>query len=366
MKSYQKIILSFVLFFFPLQLSAKNVTHEIIIKFKSKMEFSSNTKIKLSKLFSSHSNYQNLEIIPLLKSINEKSKNYSTFSKLGIDRLTKITIPANIDPQILLIELQNNPSIEYAHFNFVYKIHELPNDPMLANQWLIDKINMEATWNVTYGDYSVLIAIIDTGIDYDHEDLTSNLWINSGEDLNRNGLVDSSDFNGIDDDNNGFDDDIRGWDFTDAPHFPDGGDYLNPDENPRDENGHGTSVAGIVAGTANNGIGIAGMAPGCRIMNLRAGTSQGLLEEDDVASAIIYAVDNGAQIINMSFGDVATSQMLCDVIQFAFESGVILIASAGNSSSPEIHYPSGMSQVISVGAINSNDELASFSIASCW
>ncbi len=361
MKLKQKIILIFLFILFPLQVFTKNVTPEIIVKFKSKIEFPQQENPKLSKLHSSFHQYQNLEVIPLFKSINKNPSTHSIFLKIGLDRLTKIQIPSSVDPQILLSELQNNSLIEYAQFNHVYKIDDLPNDPLLPDQWLIEKIHLELAWNLTYGDSTVLIAIIDTGIDYDHEDLSSNLWINPGEDLNKNRHVDSSDFNGIDDDNNGFVDDIRGWDFTDAPHFPDGGDYLAPDENPWDENGHGTSVAGIAAATANNGIGIAGVAPGCRIMNLRAGTSQGLLEEDDVASAIIYAVDNGAKIINMSFGDVATSQMLRDVIQFAFESGVVLIASAGNSSSPEIHYPSGLPQVISVAATNSNDVLASFS-----
>jgi len=361
MKLKQNTILIFLFILFPLQVFTKNFTPEIIVKFKSQIESPQHENITLSKLHSSFSRYQNLEIIPLLKSINKNPSTYSIFSKIGLDRLTKIKIPSSVDPQILLSELQNNSLIEYAQFNHVYKIDDLPNDPFLPDQWLIEKIHLEPAWNLTYGDSTVLIAIIDTGIDYDHEDLSSNLWMNTGEDLNQNGQIDSSDFNGIDDDNNGFVDDIRGWDFTDAPHFPDGGDYLTPDENPWDENGHGTSVAGIAAATANNGIGIAGVASGCRIMNLRAGTSQGLLEEDDVASAIIYAVDNGAKIINMSFGDVATSQMLRDVIQFAFESGVALIASAGNSSSPEIHYPSGLSQVISVAATNMDDELASFS-----
>jgi subtilisin family serine protease len=361
MKLKQLQIFLFFIFFFAVQIFSKNVTNEIFIKLKSKIEYTSQETLTLSKLSSSFNQYKNVGAISLLNLNHPKLSQNLSFSKYGLDRYYKLSIPSNINQADFISNLKNNPAIEAAFLNSAYKIHDLPNDPLLPDQWLIGSIHLESAWDVTLGDSTVLIAIIDTGIDYNHEDLSANLWLNPGEDLNNNGTIDSSDFNGFDDDNNGFVDDIRGWDFTDAPHFPDGGDYLTPDENPIDEHGHGTSVAGIAAALANNGIGIAGVAPGCRIMNLRAGTSQGLLEEDDVASAIIYAVDNGAQIINMSFGDVATSPMLRDVIQFAFESGVVLIASAGNSTSPEIHYPSGLNQVISIGATNINDKLATFS-----
>lgn len=362
MKFKQIHIFLFLFFLLPAYVFSENVTNEIIIKLKSKVEFSYQETLTLSKLSFSLSQFKNVEVLSLLKSKQlSYNRQNSLFLKFGLERYYKIKVPQNISPDVFISALKNNPAIEHVAFNSTYKIHDLPNDPLLPDQWLIDRIQLESAWNITFGDSTVLIAIIDTGIDYEHEDLSANLWMNSGEDLNKNGVIDSSDFNGIDDDNNGFVDDIRGWDFTDAPHFPDGGDYQTPDENPRDENGHGTSVAGIAAATTNNGIGIAGIAPACRIMNLRAGTSQGLLEEDDVASAIIYAVDNGAHIINMSFGDVATTQLLRDVIQFAFESGVVLIASAGNSTSPEIHYPSGLPQVISVAATNSDDEPANFS-----
>jgi len=360
-----KLKLSTILLFFILfhsgHLFAKNTSQEIIIKLKSKIKFSYQVAPTLSKLSSSFSQYENVEALSFLKSPNTFLSQNPSFSKLGLDRYYKLKLPPNFNPNVFLATMKNNPAVDCAFFNSVYKIHDLPNDPLIPDQWLIENIHLESAWEITSGDSTILIAIIDTGIDYFHEDLSANLWLNPGEDLDKNGAIDSSDFNGIDDDNNGFVDDIRGWDFTDAPHFPDGGDFLTPDDNPIDEHGHGTSVAGIAAATANNGVGIAGIAPDCRIMNLRAGTSQGLLEEDDVASAIIYAVDNGAKIINMSFGDVATTQMLRDVIQFAFESGVLLIASAGNSFSQEIHYPSGLTQVISVGATDVNDELASFS-----
>jgi subtilisin family serine protease len=236
-----------------------------------------------------------------------------------------------------------------------------PNDSLFPSQWALQTIRALGAWRVTTGDPDVLIAVIDTGLDFNHPDLQTGIWINPGEDINHNGAADSSDFNGIDDDGNGFIDDVRGWDFTDAPNFTDSGDYLNRDNDPSDENGHGTEVTGIIAATANNSIGIAGLAPGCRVMVLRAGTSQGLLEEDDVASAIVYAVQNGARVINMSFGDVVVSPLLRDVIRFAYARGVVLVASSGNSASDIPHYPSGFTETISVGASNKTDQLAGFS-----
>lgn len=268
---------------------------------------------------------------------------------------------ASVDSDSLLHVLQALPQVEYAVPNHLFRVDWKPDDPNFNKQWGLQKIGAERAWNLTRGDPSVLLAVIDTGIDYKHPDLKKAIWINPGEDLNHNGQVDSSDFNGIDDDHNGFVDDIQGWDFVDAPNYPDAGDYRNRDNNPADENGHGTAVAGIIAATADNGIGVAGVAPNCRVMNLRAGTSRGLLEEDDVAAAVMYAVENGARVINMSFGDVAVTAFLRDVLQFAYENNVLGVASSGNSGNSVMHYPSGLPQTLSVGASTKYDARAGFS-----
>ena len=284
-----------------------------------------------------------------------------TATNIGLNRILKIAVPETVGADELRTTYEQDANVEYVQRNHIYRIDAEPNDPLLTQQDVLDVLQAKAAWDVQLASPKVIVGIIDTGIDYLHEDLRDALWMNSGEDLNANGAVDSTDFNGIDDDGNGFVDDIRGWDFTDAPAFPDGGDFTTPDNDPFDENGHGTSVAGIIGATGNNGTGIAGLAYGCRIMNLRAGTSRGFLEEDDVASAIVYAVENGARIINMSFGDEVASPLLQDVIQFAFQQNCILVASAGNSATDKIHFPSGFSETISVGATDLQDNLASFS-----
>ncbi|MGH7595459.1 MAG: S8 family serine peptidase [bacterium] len=288
------------------------------------------------------------------------------FNDLSVD-LSRAIAALSGQAEIEYVQLNHVLTLEAAPISAGMTMIEIPawkdepNDSLFASQWALQTLRAAEAWRVTTGDPDILIAVIDTGLDFNHPDLRTGMWINSGEDLNHNGAADSFDFNGIDDDRNGFIDDVRGWDFTDAPNFTDGGDYLNRDNDASDENGHGTAVTGIIAATANNRLGIAGLAPGCRVMVLRAGTSQGLLEEDDVASAIVYAVQNGARVINMSFGDVVVSPVLRDVIRFAHARGAVLVASSGNSATDKPHYPSGFSETISVGATNRTDQLAGFS-----
>ncbi|MEE4311804.1 MAG: S8 family serine peptidase [candidate division KSB1 bacterium] len=279
----------------------------------------------------------------------------------ALGNIYKIIVRDSSDILDLLSRLNQDPAVEYAHLNHIYQVDYLPDDPLLDQQWIVSTIGLAEAWEIERGSGEVLVAIIDTGIDDSHDDLMGSIWINPGEDVNGNGVFDSVDVNGVDDDGNGYIDDIKGWDFTDAPSFPDGGDYLGRDNDPSDEHGHGTSVAGIVGANGDNGYGIAGVAYDCPLLNLRAGTSQGLLEEDDVASAIVYAVDNGAAVINMSFGDVVASPLLQDVMRYAHSRDVVMVASAGNSASDAIHYPSAFNETISVGATTIDDVLASFS-----
>jgi len=234
-----------------------------------------------------------------------------------------------------------------------FKINGMSADSLFERQWYLNKLDILSAWQRTKGKNSVIVGVIDTGVDYTHPDLQGSLWQNTAE---LDGLT------GTDDDGNGYVDDTIGWDFTDAPKFADGGDYLDEDNDPMDEfgHGHGTQIAGLIAAQVNE-LGIAGIAPDVRVMVLRAGTASGYLEEDDVARAILYAVDNGARILNMSFGDLALSQLLRDVIHFAYERGMVMVASAGNSGSNEIHYPAGLQETISVGASTINDYLAGFS-----
>ncbi|MDP2364027.1 MAG: S8 family serine peptidase, partial [Ignavibacteria bacterium] len=173
--------------------------------------------------------------------------------------------------------------------------------------------------------------------------------------------------NGIDDDNNGFIDDYMGWDFVDRVGVPSdtvAGDFLEWDNMPYDlrkgANGnHGTFVAGIAGAEFNNTIGVAGVAPKIKLLNIRSFDNGGSGEEDDAAAAILYAVKMGAKVINMSWGDYSFSYVLRDVIRYAYSQNVVLVAASGNQNSNEPHYPSGYSEVISVGNSTEQDYVAS-------
>ncbi|HRI48357.1 MAG TPA: S8 family peptidase, partial [Ignavibacteriaceae bacterium] len=294
----------------------------------------------------------------LSKGLASKIEPLRNIIKLSIDK------NLNIDSILNYFQINRN-EVEYIQPARTYRINSIPNDSLFATQWALTKIDAVNAWNITKGSSSVIVGIIDTGIDYEHPDLKNKLFINQGElgiDINGN----DKRFNGIDDDSNGFIDDYMGWDFTDRNGFPfdsTGGDYLNWDNDPMDENiySHGTAVAGIIGAESNNLYGIAGVAPNIKFLNLRAFDPDGFGEEDDVASAILYAVANGVKVINMSFGDYSFSYVLRDVIRYAYSQGVVLVASSGNSNSSAPHYPSGYSEVISVGNSTREDYIASSS-----
>lgn len=273
-----------------------------------------------------------------------------------LGRIVKIQFAENVDEANFNSMLAIDPDIEYIQKSTTYQLDFVPNDSLIADQWALQKIKAFDAWNITQGSDSVLLAIIDTGIDYLHPDLRNKIYYNNGE-IGIDNFGKDKKTNNVDDDRNGFIDDYQGWDFTDRVGFPfdtSGGDYLNWDNDPFDDHGHGTYISGIAGAETNNILGVAGAAPNIMMLNLRAFDPGGYGEEDDVAAAILYAVQNGAKVINMSFGDNSFSLILRDVIRYAYSRNVVLVASAGNSGSSAPHYPSGYSEVISVG--NSTDQ----------
>jgi hypothetical protein len=163
-----------------------------------------------------------------------------------------------------------------------------------------------------------------------------------------------------------------GWDFVDASAGAANEDFVIPDNDPMDRHGHGTHVAGIAGATADNAFGIMGVAWGCRIMPVRAGyktpTGGGFLETDDAAQAIVYAAENGAKVINLSWGGYHKSNLLEDALTFATDKGAIICAAAGNEKSSNFIYPaaSEINALISVGATDDQDKKASFSNYGSW
>ncbi len=277
-----------------------------------------------------------------------------------LGRVIKVNFSENVDEANFTSMLSSDNDIEYIQKSTNYQLDIVPNDSLISQQWALQKIKAFDAWDIAQGVDTVLLGIIDTGIDYNHPDLANKIFVNSGE-TGTDQFGNDKKSNGVDDDGNSFIDDYRGWDFTDRVGFPfdsTGGDYLDWDNDPFDDQGHGTYISGIAGAESNNLYGISGAAPKIKLLTLRAFDPGGYGEEDDVAAAILYAVVMGSKVINMSFGDNAFSYVLRDVIRYAYSQDVILIASAGNSGSSAPHYPSGYSEVICVGNSTQEDYVA--------
>jgi subtilisin family serine protease len=229
------------------------------------------------------------------------------------------------------------------------------NDPSFSKQWALTKIKAPEAWDLTQGSQDVVVAVIDSGIDYTHPDLADNIWINEAE---LNGQP------GVDDDNNGYVDDIRGWDFAGSHDIID----TDGDNDPITTYDHGTHLAGIVAARGNNSLGIAGINWRLRIMPLKvmADDNEGNFNLDAIALAIKYAIDNGAKIIICSFGSSNINAKELAGFTKMQEAGIIAACAAGNgggNNDVTHNYPSDydLDNIISVAASDSNDHLASSS-----
>ncbi len=252
------------------------------------------------------------------------------------------------------------------------RIADMPGDEYWDQQWGPVKIQAPAAWDLAWGHPAVAIAVIDTGVNYLHADLESQMWYNPDESAldpltGRRSCNTPLAFNGEDDDDNGYVDDCRGYDFVDPR-----------DNNPVDEHtyGHGTFVAGIAAAAVNNpdtqipgGFeGVAGAGRNSRIMALRALNQNGAGYTLDIAEAIDYAAASGAQVINLSLtyppslSDSSNdAEMLRRAIGSAQAQGALVVAASGNEGYPGVSYPAKIAGVVAVGASTTGDNRASFS-----
>ena len=265
-----------------------------------------------------------------------------------------IRFPAEWALEPLQRRYARHPSVEAVEMNRLNRpcAEIVPNDPNYGEQWNLALMNMPQAWGIEQGNPAVTVAVVDGGVDMQHPEFRSQLWRNVGEIPG----------NGIDDDGNGYVDDLNGWDFSDAPTLPGNGDSTVRDNAPEDEIGHGTQVSGIIGAAANNGIGIAGIAWRCRLMPLRADFKYGggsYLQNDDVAAAIVYAADNGAQVINMSWGDTVNAFIIEDAVAYAYARGCVMVAAAGNAGTVGSWYPAGLKTVISVAWLTKERQLDS-------
>jgi len=221
-----------------------------------------------------------------------------------------------------LIEYFNGQAIvEFAEPNYLYLQNQigLPNDLLYREQyqWNLPVIQAEAGWDITTGDEHIIIAVIDTGVDLDHPDLSRRL--------------------------------TNGYNVLENNDFPD------------DDSGHGTHVSGIIASETNNQEGVAGITWYNKIMPIKAMGAEGYGTTFDIAKGIIWAVDHGANVINMSLGNYQPSSLLKEAIDYAYNKNVVLISAAGNENTMQPSYPAAYPEVLSVSAVDNTGRRASFS-----
>jgi subtilisin family serine protease len=363
MKILKKILLLIFCFSFcaanilALQNKKKYLDGEVIIKFKSSsykpssIQASSVPSIDIENFKKKYQKKFNIETIE--KNFKtESSKKYHSLSfkqKQSLNNLNmiyKIKYNTNQDAKYIANQLSYDSNIEWAQPSYIYYPFETEPDDALylqGYQWALDGsttgyIDTKKAWDITTGASSVVVAVIDNGVQLNHQDLESRIWTNSNETPD----------NDIDDDLNGFVDDVNGWDFGDNDKDPNPTDY--------DTQKHGSVIASIIGAHGNDARGVTGVTWDCRLMTLKCApnTTDYLINVDQ---AVNYAVNNGAKIINMSFGSDEYDAALEAAIETAYSNNVIMLASSGNEGEDTLNYPAKYDEVISVGATGKEDKL---------
>jgi thermitase len=262
-----------------------------------------------------------------------------------------LLLPFDRDPQEALAFLSTCKQVSMVEMDAWGSVdgqqQVVPSDPDYTLQWALNNngtfslspatagadISMEEAWEIEQGDSSIIVAVIDSGNKMDHPDFAGRFWTNNNE------IPD----NGLDDDGNGFVDDVQGWDFA------------YNDNLPTDDNGHGTNVSGIIGLASNNGIGLSGVDWNCKLMMLKGVNAGNIGYYSWWVSAIYYAIDNGAKVINMSLAGNISSGILQSAITEAVTNGVTVVAGMGNENTSTKRYPAGCNGVIAVGATDPDD-----------
>lgn len=306
----------------------------IVVKFKNTAKTDAMGKLSVQAV--TKSKFENF-------GITELSSAYKDAGGSEIGRISIIKFSAPYQPEVLCRAISKIDEVEWAEPYFVYELEMTPNDPDYVQQYYLPIISAESAWDVNQGSSDIIIAIVDTGIDWNHPDLAANIWSNDDP------------VNGIDDDNNGYIDDLRGWDF--------GGNDGTPDNDPmEDKADHGSWVAGCASAITNNGIGIASIGYNSTLMPVKVTRND--MRFDNGSPMVIfgfdgikYAADNGADIINCSWGGSSYSNYGKEIIDYANSKGATVVAAAGNEGVTEIIYPSAYDGVLSVGASNQSDQM---------
>ncbi len=289
----------------------------------------------------------------------EKRYNPRIRNRFGeqLGRILELSFDQSLNPLGIANALSRDPLIDWAEPVYIDQIFAAPNDPRYPTSLNFASMQAEAAWDIHKcedGTEDVIIAIVDTGTSWMHPDLAPNIWNNLGEDANSNGytlyfngstwVMDAGDINGIDDDGNGKIDDLIGWDFI----LNANGDEAN---NPSDASGHGTIVSGLAGARTNNAVGVASLSWNPTLVPISCsyvGQPSSIFKGYD---AIIYAAEQGADVINCSWGGNTYSEAAQIAVNYAYSLGAILVAAAGNSNNTVPIYPAAYQNVVAVASL---------------
>ena len=250
-----------------------------------------------------------------------EEQGYTQIEGLLVPQWWRVCSPDVSLASVEIESLTSHPQIDVVERDESMSLFFVPNDPYYPRQWGLPKVQAPQAWALTRGSTDVLISIVDTGFDYHHPDRPVNAWL--------------------------------GWDF------------IHNDNDPWDDHGHGTHVAGIATAAGNNGIGISGLCPGCATLHVKAADYRGSVPVSASAQGIMFSADTATSlgkraVINLSFGG-AYSNLVADAVNYASRQGAVIIAAAGNSGAASPSYPAALSGVSAILATDSNDRRASFS-----
>ncbi|MEO0116693.1 MAG: S8 family serine peptidase [candidate division WOR-3 bacterium] len=355
-----KQILVFLFFLVSFSLWGKEIYSpgEIIV------EFAPEVRAQLSREKNNSLSFSDGIILTGLPKVDELNRKYSVIAaRPAARKITPLVEKYNLDLLYLFIFADKEIEIEkvikeYKALkevkdvlpNYGFPVDRIPNDPLFGNQWHLPRMMCPEAWDFTTGDTNVTLVVIDQGVDYGHQDLIGSFWVNRAEDLNGNGRFDTfpppeGDLDGVDQDDNGYYDDVIGFDMVDG----------EPNPMPDPGSDHGTICHGIACARTDNGVGVASVGWQVRGMNLRCGTG-GYIYIFPAISGIIYAAQNGAFAISNSWGGSSYIPQVNSAIQFAWESGCVISASAGNEySGGAPRYPACYEHVIATAASDRND-----------